>query len=396
MAKVQGKRSQRGRQKRKKKVGPEDSLRAIVVSSLLIGLAVVVSVVLLIVMPPKMPQTDQPPEAPEHTGAPLVSAPDRGEQSPVEAVPSENESAIQDQSRGSSKPDTFGPTGSSRPTGPTKPISDQPPASAITTKPLKPTLPEKPKGGGAGLVVSAPIERPPQPPPRKKGTLAIVLDDAGNNLKELEPFLHFPGPLTIAVLPGLPYSAEAAKRIRAAGKEVILHQPMEAVGGQNPGPGAIYADMSREEIEAVLKKNLAQLGPVAGMNNHQGSKITADERIMEIVLAFCRRNGIYYLDSRTTAETAVPAVAERMGIRIGERDVFVDNIQEKAAMIRFMEEGLQKAEKKGAAIVIGHVWSNELAATLIELYPELIDQGFSLTTVSRIMLGTFEDEGFGD
>ncbi|NLJ10950.1 MAG: divergent polysaccharide deacetylase family protein, partial [Treponema sp.] len=212
----------------------------------------------------------------------------------------------------------------------------------------------------------------------------------------LDPFLKFPGPLTIAVLPGLPYSAEAAKRIRAAGKEVILHQPMEAIGGQNPGPGAIYSDMTQEEIEAVLKKNLAQVGPVVGMNNHQGSKITADERIMEIVLAFCRRNGIYYLDSRTTAETAVPAVAERMGIRIGERDVFVDNIQEKAAMIRFMEEGLQKAEKKGAAIVIGHVWSNELAATLSELYPELIAQGFSLTTVSRIMMGTFEDEGFGD
>ena len=384
MAKVQGKTSQNGRQKRKKKPGPDDSIRAVLISSIFIGLAVFLSIILIVFLYPK----ESPPA--EITTEPITAAPVEttpAEVAPIETVPAET------------VPTETVPA-ETVPLNPQQKPADQ----SIGTKPAKgtnlkpsgtPNLPS-PLKGGSGLVVSAPIERPPQPPPRRKGSLAIVLDDAGNNLKELDPFLKFPGPLTIAVLPGLPYSAEAAKRIRAAGKEVILHQPMEAVGGQNPGPGAIYSDMTQEEIEAVLKKNLAQVGPVVGMNNHQGSKITADERIMEIVLAFCRRNGIYYLDSRTTAETAVPAVAERMGIRIGERDVFVDNIQEKAAMIRFMEEGLQKAEKKGAAIVIGHVWSNELAATLSELYPELIAQGFSLTTVSRIMMGTFEDEGFGD
>jgi polysaccharide deacetylase 2 family uncharacterized protein YibQ len=216
--------------------------------------------------------------------------------------------------------------------------------------------------------------------------LVFVIDDAGNNLQELEPFLRFSGPLTIAVLPGLPHSAEAARRIRAAGKEVFLHQPMEAVGGQNPGPGALYSGMSGEEIRAVLARNLAEVGPVAGMNNHQGSKITMDEAAMEAVLAFCREHGIYFLDSRTSAETAAPAAAARLGMKIGERDVFIDNSQEKASMIWYIDSGLRKAEQKGAAVMIGHTWSTELAATLEELYPGLVEQGFSLSTVSRFMM----------
>ncbi|MDR3166792.1 MAG: divergent polysaccharide deacetylase family protein [Treponema sp.] len=214
-----------------------------------------------------------------------------------------------------------------------------------------------------------------------------MIDDAGNNLRELEPFLRFPGPLTIAVLPGLPNSAEAARRIRAAGKEVFLHQPMEAVGGQNPGPGAVYTGMSREEVRAVVKRNLEELGPVAGMNNHQGSKITGDEELMEIILALCKEQGIYFLDSRTTADTVVPLVAQRIGITIGERDVFLDNIQERASMIRYVEDGLRRAEQRGIAVMIGHTWSAELAATLESLYPDLVAQGYSLSTISQFLAG---------
>jgi polysaccharide deacetylase 2 family uncharacterized protein YibQ len=216
-----------------------------------------------------------------------------------------------------------------------------------------------------------------------------MIDDAGNNLRDLEPFLRFPGPLTIAVLPGLPYSAEAARRIRAAGKEVFLHQPMEALGGQDPGPGAVYAGMPPPEVRAIVERNLAEIGPVSGMNNHQGSRATMDEGVMEIILAICREQGICFLDSRTTADTAAPAVAARMGIKIGERDVFLDNIPEKAEMIRSVEEGLRRAELKGSAVMIGHTWSSRLAATLEELYPDLLARGYSLSTVSRVMTGGF-------
>lgn len=261
--------------------------------------------------------------------------------------------------------------------------------------PITPPAPPVPSVVATAKPAGLP-ERPPKKEPVHRGTIAIVIDDAGNNLRELEPFLRFPGPLTIAVLPGLPHSAEAARRARAAGKEVILHQPMEAVGGQNPGPGAIYEGMTEEQIRDILQKNVNEVGPLRGMNNHQGSKITSNEKDMRIILAFCHEKGLYYLDSKTTGETVVPAVAARIGIPYRERDVFIDNIQEKAAMIRYVQEGLQKAERKGAAVMIGHAWSSQLASTLTELYPELVAQGFTLSDISQIVMGNWDNESFGD
>jgi len=225
----------------------------------------------------------------------------------------------------------------------------------------------------------------PPKPPANLGTLVFVIDDAGNNLRELEPLLRIPYPFTIAVLPGLPYSAEAAKRIRAAGKEVILHQPMEAIGAQNPGPGAIYSGMSASEIRTILARNIAEVGPVAGINNHQGSKVTMDREAMQTILSFCAENGIYFLDSRTTADTVAPVVARQMGIKIGERNVFIDNEQDREAMLRYITGGLERAQKNGSAVMIGHTWSPDLAPLLAEQFPLFVSQGYTIKTASDII-----------
>ena len=236
---------------------------------------------------------------------------------------------------------------------------------------------------------SASSRRQPEKPPENSavnlGTLVFVIDDAGNNLRELEPFLRIAGPLTVAVLPGLPYSAEAARRARAAGKEVILHQPMEALGGQNPGPGAIYNSMSVDEVRAVLSRNIAEVGPVAGINNHQGSKITMDSEMMETILTFCAEHGLFFLDSRTTAETAVPAAARRLGMKIAERDIFIDNEQNKEAMLGYIAGGLARAQKNGSAVMIGHAWSPDLAPLLDEQFQFFTKQGYTIKTASDII-----------
>jgi polysaccharide deacetylase 2 family uncharacterized protein YibQ len=257
--------------------------------------------------------------------------------------------------------------------------------TAPTAKPAPESASPVPKQTPAASIAKPAAIPEPPPKPKYQGTLVFIIDDAGNNLQELEPFLRFPGPLTIAVLPGLPHSAEAARRIRAAGKEVFLHQPMEAIGGQAPGPGAIYAGMTAAEIVALLKQNVAEIGPIAGMNNHQGSKITADQQAMETVLAFCRDQGICFLDSRTTAETAVPVAARNLGVKIGERNIFIDNEQTRASMNRYIESGLTLASQKGSAVMIGHTWSPELAPLLADLYQNLTAQGYTFATASSLI-----------
>jgi polysaccharide deacetylase 2 family uncharacterized protein YibQ len=275
---------------------------------------------------------------------------------------------------------TAKPAAAAKPATAVKPAAPEEPPDAQVPGDLETFLlgPSLGTPGAPGSRTSFP-ERPGQ------GRLVFVIDDAGNNLQELEPFLRFPGPLTIAVLPGLPHSVEAARRIRAAGKEILLHQPMEALGGQNPGPGAVFAGMGDEEIRSIVNKNLDEIWPVAGINNHEGSRVTMDERAMETILEICRERGILFLDSRTTAGTAVPAAARRLGMKIGERDVFLDNSQNRESILNYLNTGLGKAEQSGAAIMIGHTWSPALAPLLNEHYSAWIARGYTLSTVSGLI-----------
>lgn len=238
---------------------------------------------------------------------------------------------------------------------------------------------------------SAPPEKPV--PEKRKGTLIFVFDDAGHNLRQQEPFLKLPFPCTIAVLPGLGYSTEAARRVRAAGKEVILHQPMQAINlSMDPGPGAITLGMNADQIKELVRKNLAEVGPVVGINNHEGSLVTADRTLMEAVFDVTREKGIYFLDSRTNAETVAPVLARERHMTIWERAVFLDNDQETSAIIEAVEGGMKIAERKGTAIMIGHVWSNDLADILTGMYPELVSQGFSLSTIASLATNGEFDE----
>ena len=222
-------------------------------------------------------------------------------------------------------------------------------------------------------------------------TLVFVFDDGGQNLTQLQPFLQLPFPVCIAVMPQLPYSAESATRVRDAGKELMLHQPMQAQNlSVNPGPGAITPDMHTYEIEALLRENLAEIGPVAGINNHEGSLIT--ESIVKIgaVLDVCRTEGIYFLDSRTTAATAAPQAALERGMQIWERDIFLDNTPDRQDIINQILQGLKIANRDGYAIMIGHVWSGTtLTQILLELYPQLIQHGYRFTTIR----GLYENFG---
>ncbi len=250
-------------------------------------------------------------------------------------------------------------------------------------KPENPIITDKPKPQEQEPDVSAyPIQDLPELP--SKGKLIFVFDDAGHNLEQLQYFLDLPFPCTIAVLPKLPNSRETARRIRAAGKELILHQPMQALNPNiNPGDGAVKPGMDREEIKKIVASNVEEIGPIAGMNNHEGSLITSDEEAMEAVLELCREKNIYFLDSRTSSKSVVPQVAKKLNMSIWERAVFLDNKRDKAYMKKQIIDGLEIASQRGEAIMIGHVFTVDLAILLKEMYSDLTQEGYTFSTISK-------------
>jgi hypothetical protein len=200
--------------------------------------------------------------------------------------------------------------------------------------------------------------------------VSIVLDDAGYNMYQLTPFLALDIPLTISVLPGLPYTKEAAAAVIESGKEVMLHFPMEAEKGNDPGPGSLNTAMTREQIRKTVRLHLTEIPGIIGINNHMGSAATADRKTMDLFFEALTGTDIFFLDSRTTPETVAAEFAGIYDIPYIERSVFIDNNKDASAMEKAVREGLELAEREGSAVFIGHVWSSDLPGILEKVFSE--------------------------
>lgn len=239
---------------------------------------------------------------------------------------------------------------------------------------VNPTAIRKMQGAAAK---EAAVSQPPQ--------LAVVIDDWGYDSLAARQLLEYPLPLTIAVLPYMPASVKIANAASEKGHEVILHQPMEPLDlTLSPGPGAIYLNMDEEEIRTQLMANLRHLPVVVGINNHMGSKATSDTRVMQNVFEVLRDTDLFFLDSYTIHTSVAGQVAEELAVPYAVNDLFIDNINEEGQIMAQIRQGLELAQRRGSAIIIGHVRINT-AQALWRMLPEIIASGVQLVPVSALL-----------
>ena len=234
-----------------------------------------------------------------------------------------------------------------------------------------------------------PAPTSPAPPPDKatapaRARIAIVIDDLGNDREALERIARWPFAVGGAVLPGLPGSADAARRLAASGKEVLLHLPMEPDGypAVQPGPGVILRSDDDEKIAHTLIDDLATVPGAVGVNNHMGSAATADPRVMRAVVRVLAARGLYLLDSRTSEATVARRVADEAALPSVSRRVFLDAVPKASAIERAYRELLSTAKREGEAIAIGHPHPATLDLLEREL-PRL--EGVRLVRVSELV-----------
>ena len=222
-------------------------------------------------------------------------------------------------------------------------------------------------------------DRHAQPP-----WVAIVIDDMGNNETDREAVL-LPGPIAYAFLPHTPHAVELALLAARKGKEVLLHQPMQSSADKNLGPGALLLDMDRQTFRDTLSKNLASLPYVSGINNHMGSLLTRHQQPMRWLMTELQRYpSLFFLDSRTTAETVAYRNAENLHVPSSSRDVFLDNQLDNDALLTQFQRLIALARKRGSAIAIGHPYP-ETMTFLRKHLPDLGRAGIELRPVSDII-----------
>lgn len=219
--------------------------------------------------------------------------------------------------------------------------------------------------------------------------ITLVIDDLGNEHPQsgaTRDLLNLPGDFafTPAVMPQRPYSTQVASALVAAGREFLLHQPMEPEGypSVDPGPGAILLSTPNDQVARILSDNLAALGHAAGANNHMGSALTQNAAKMAIVCATLRQAGLLFFDSFTIASTVGFRTAQSTGIPTGVNARFLDGNGTADAVARITELANNAlAQPNLAHIAIGHVRTGTVLA-LQQMVPVLHNLGVGTRTIS--------------
>jgi polysaccharide deacetylase 2 family uncharacterized protein YibQ len=205
--------------------------------------------------------------------------------------------------------------------------------------------------------------------------LALIVDDCGQWIDTERAFVALDVPLTLSVLPDVHYTSTIAREAADAGKGVMLHLPMDTVSGIDPGPGKITTAMSDAQIDAQVEDDLAQVPLARGVNNHEGSKGSADPRVMRDVIGVLAKHGdLFFVDSRTSALSVGEQTAQAAGVPTAARDVFLDNQESVAYTEAQLRAAADIAKRSGSAIAIGHPRPTTLAAVRA-LIPELEASG---------------------
>lgn len=204
--------------------------------------------------------------------------------------------------------------------------------------------------------------------------LAIVIDDFGQSLARAAEFSGLPLPLTFAVFPHLANSLKVAAYFTEQHRDIILHTPMEPRGypAVDPGPGALLCEMDNEELNTVFVNDLKSLPGIIGINNHMGSRLTANSEKMIQVMNILKGRNLFFLDSRTIADTVAYKLAVEAGVPALQRDVFLDNKQDTDHITEQLQALIEVARVKGSSIGIGHPYPE--TALVLGLLPEMANQ----------------------
>lgn len=240
--------------------------------------------------------------------------------------------------------------------------------------------------------VSGGVKKKEQPKPKggevyapaAQGKIAIVLDDWGYSLNNVEPLKQIDEPLTLAILPRRAYSVRVAELAKELNKEVILHLPMEPHQEKQYQlePDTILVNMPKQEILRILEIDCKSVPGLKGISNHMGSQATESEDLMRVIFEELRKKKLYFLDS-FTGKTVCPKLALEMKLPYARRNVFLDNKNDAEYILGQLELLANTARQDGFALGIGHDRKKTLEI-LAQAMPELKKRGFKFVYASEL------------
>jgi polysaccharide deacetylase 2 family uncharacterized protein YibQ len=274
------------------------------------------------------------------------------------------------------------------------PATETSPHTVLDSEPMPTIAPPPVETQTASLVLPPPLPAGvpnwqkyalPSPPAGGRPMIAVIIDDMGVDKKRSERVLQLPGPLTMSFMSYAEALERQTDEARAHGHELMMHVPMEPMGeGIDPGPGALLNSLPPDELRKRVVDDLDKFKGYVGINNHMGSKFTANGPGMQVVMEELHRRGLLFIDSLTTDHSVGLDLAHRAGVPTAGRNVFLDNEADAAAVQAQLARTEEMARKKGNAIAIGHP-RDVTIAVLAAWLPTLEQKGFVLVPVTAVV-----------
>jgi polysaccharide deacetylase 2 family uncharacterized protein YibQ len=217
--------------------------------------------------------------------------------------------------------------------------------------------------------------------------IAIIIDDLGNQLGAGRRAIALEAPLVCAVMPHTAFGRTLAREAHAAGKEVMMHLPMQPMQMERiAGPGEISLENNMAQLRRILDNDLEAVPHAVGINNHMGSLITRHPGHMRWLMeALAARGDLFFVDSFTTSASVAYEAALETGVPAARRHVFLDDDPAPEKIAAQFEQLKRQALSRGYAIGIGHPYDATLNM-LEKVLPELQRNGkFELVPVSHIV-----------
>ena len=206
----------------------------------------------------------------------------------------------------------------------------------------------------ARLPPAPPLRGVPAAPAAAHPVIAICIDDLGEDIAGTDKAMTLPREVALSFLPYPDTTAFLAKAASKRGHMILAHVPMQAFSARDPGPMALKPGMDASEIARRLAWNIDRVPGIAGINNHEGSRFTADAAGLAPVMAMLKARGLFFLDSKTSGASQGEFAARAAGVATAGRDIFLDDDQSEASVKMQLDALAREARRTGVAIAIGH------------------------------------------
>ena len=230
------------------------------------------------------------------------------------------------------------------------------------------------------------IKKEPATTRSHHGKLAVIIDDCGYDIDLVRRLVKLNAPFSFAIIPYRDYSSDVLHVINGGGQVAMLHLPMEPMdpSAMSEGKHTVLTSMDDKSIRALTRDMVSSLPGISGVNNHQGSKATSDERAMTAVLKELKSQGLFFVDSNTYSKSLGDKLAAQMGVPTGRNNIFLDNSTNEDEIIKKIWQAAAIADKYGSAIAICHARPHTVNA-----WEQAIDEvkasGLKLVPVTEVL-----------